>query len=371
MPNGDTSSVLKQKLARTRPPVDDGSPSIQKGLQLALTKAADSLHDLIVSASPLIEEKCNLLELQNKAKEDDLLFCLRGNDGVIGLVMLDLQLRAALIEVQTTGSVAKRAAADRPVTRTDAKLIEPTLKTVLEAFDNTFLPYKNRHWALGYRPSLMLEGPRLVGLVLEDVPYKVYSMEIDLDLGAKTGVITFAFVQERGDGAVLDQPSEQVPFARQLSDSVGEATIEIAAVLDRLSLPLSQIRTLEEGHVFFLDPNATSNVKIVATHGKTVATGELGLDRGHLAVRIASDEPAKARVQVEPLNGFIADPTAEKTTEHAASATVSSTIVEDPVLENAKGLEQDDLTDLPELEDLSMSSDFDFSTLEDLPELAG
>jgi len=82
-------------------------------------------------------------------------------------------------------------------TRTDAKLIEPTLKAFMEEFDNTIVRYQNRHWAMGYRPNLVLEGPRLIGLVLEDVTYKLYDFAIDLAMGAKKGRMTIAFVQDR------------------------------------------------------------------------------------------------------------------------------------------------------------------------------
>jgi flagellar motor switch protein FliM len=374
MPEGSEPSVLRQKLARARPPLNDGSPSIEKGLKLALSKVAEVQHDMILAATPADPFSCDLAKLQSLAKDDDLLFCLRTGDGDIGLVMVDLQTRAALIEVQTTGAVTSRAAVDRPVTRTDAKLVEPTLKALMEEFDNIFVPHKNRHWALGYRPSLMLEGPRLIGLVLEDVRYKVYSVDLDIAMGAKKGVLRFAFLQDRGVGETEQPLAAQSTFGERLNDALDDAKIELGAVLDRFKIPLSQAKSLKVGDVFLISADAPQQVKIVGSHGKDVAQGELGLNRGHLAVRIQSEGATKLHPKQKKLNP---DHTKDAEAKSNAPSMQKSAVPDEPItrVEDLPDLPamdlSDDFADLPSLDDTSAPEDFEFPALEDLPELTG
>jgi len=375
MSNGETPSILRQKLVRSHPQVDDGSPSIEKGLQLAVTKAADKQHNLIVNASPRAGRTCTLAELQATAAEDDLLFCIRCSDGTIGLAQIDLQTRAALIEVQTTGSVFKKAAVDRPVTRTDAKLIEPSLKSILTEFDQLLVDHSNRHWALGYRPSLMLEGPRLIGLVLEDVRYKSYAIDLEIDMGAKSGRITFAFVQDRGTDTVVGQKADLVPFSEKLSESLGNASVELTAVLERITLPLSKIRDFKEGDTVFLTPDATTEIKLLSTDGIEVAVGQLGLNRGHLAVCVQSGKTHATQEsdgwidpQLETQESFGGEPSnpalGDVDEGHSAEPVIDQPNL--PAQENSQ-----DLNSLPQTEEFSTEQDFDFDALEDLPELAG
>lgn len=394
-------SVLRRKLSQPSPDVDDGSPSVPRALRLAFCKTADKFMNLVLAVTPNPVATASLKDLQEVADPSDLLLCLRTPEGALGLAIMDVQLRAGLIEMQTMGKVARAEAPNRSATRTDAKLVEPALTALLEEFDDSVTPFKNRHWAMGYRPGLMLEGPRLIGLVLEDVRFKLFDFDVDMSIGSKKGKLRLAFVQDRiAEEEVTVEAPIRPDFSELLGASLDSAKAELSAVLDVLYMPVSDVSNLEEGQLLKISPTALQSIRLQGGDGKDVARGVLGEDEGVLAVRLTSASlPASKGRGMSTLatssapSGFPAeaglpsisdvDTSLDPLADMGGMDALPDLPADDGLgtlpdmnsddLSDLPGMGSDDLSDLPGMSEDELDQEFDFAQMgqmQDLPEIA-
>jgi len=375
-------SILRRKLSTPSPVMDDGSPTVPRALQLAFCKSADKFLNLVLSINPKQEVSCGLSDLQEAADESDLLFCLRTPEGTLGLAMVDVQLRAGLIEMQTMGKIVRAEATSRSVTRTDAKLIEPNLGALLEEFDQSMAPFDNRKWAVGYRPSLMLEGPRLIGLVLEDVRYKLFEFDVDMSIGSKKGKLKIAMVQGRRAEEVEAEfnkpPSPE--FAELLEASLEHATADLSAVLDVLNMSVSDVSKLEKDQVLKISPTALQSVRLQGSDGNVVARGALGEENGILAVRLTSAS-LPASKSIGTATGFEVPAAPDTLGSDPVTAPLAPRDAPPPPIEDVlpelpadfgPDMGTNDLSDLPGMSEDALDEEFDFAqmAMPDLPEIA-
>ena len=130
---------MLKRLARA--PLDAGltapvSPS--KALRLAMIRAAEVKVGLVLSVLGITEEIVPLDDLLRLIEDEHLLLALNGDVGLCGLAGIDLQTRAAVIEMQTTGVLRASPADPRAVTATDAAMIAPLIAGFLaDACDTT------------------------------------------------------------------------------------------------------------------------------------------------------------------------------------------------------------------------------------------
>jgi flagellar motor switch protein FliM len=130
--------------------------------------------------------------------------------------------------------------------------------------------------------------------MLEDVAYRLVSVEVDLALGARRGRVVLALPAEgrgrkprsKAAGAISDTVAAERRFAEELAEQLSGAEVRLEAVLTRVSLPLSQVVGLSVGNQLVLNAAALDKISLEGLDGRKMAEGRLGQNRGLRAVRL-------------------------------------------------------------------------------------
>jgi len=75
----------------------------------------------------MAEDTLSLDGLLEELDESLMLIALHRADAMVGVMALDMQFRAAVLEMQTMGQLVASVADDRPPTGTDKTMCEPVL----------------------------------------------------------------------------------------------------------------------------------------------------------------------------------------------------------------------------------------------------
>lgn len=314
---------MRRKAGAGRPPPEIGQITPARALRQAVAQAAQDVAALVAVAGAVEEARVTLGAVEAALPDTPLLGLVEGADSRFGLVVLDGQAVAALIEMQTTGRVVPRPAAPRAPTRTDAIMcadfIDRMLELVEARLDEANLP--EAPVFAGYRYAMMLPDPRAVFMTLEDVPYRNLSLTVDFGHGAKSGEIALILPfdppgQRQGSGL------DGVAFSTVLREQVFAAEAQLSVTLARRKMTVAEVAGLGIGSVIALPPDALGKVAIEDIDGRLVARGRLGQAEGHRAVRVceslaataARDGPGavacSAKLQLENASGLsaISDP---------------------------------------------------------------
>jgi len=214
-----------------------------------------------------------------------LILLLDGPGGVPGAAVLDAQMSAALVEVQTMGRVLARPAQPRAPTRTDAAIAQLLIEGMLTRLID-LLEDEGAHLR-GYSFGAMIEDGRALALVMGTCAYEV--MRVGCDLGAdRGGEVILALpcppepVDEAPDRAAQGDPAG----ARPLRDRLLSAPARLDAVLCRMPLPLNQLRGLKPGQVLPLPAGVLTATALEVAPGRVVARAVLGQMSGQRALRL-------------------------------------------------------------------------------------
>ena len=283
-------SVLK-RLARA--PLDAAlaapvSPS--KALRLAIIRAADIQVGLIVAVLGITEEVLPLEDLLRLIEDEHLLLALNGDQGLCGLAGIDLQTRAAVIEMQTTGTLRGTPAEPRPVTATDAAMLAPFVAGFLaEAVLSTVgtpLAGWTAHYAVGGR----VINTRAAGMTMIDTTYRLVRLTLDLGAGERQGMIQIALPLSP-EMKVEQAPDTAAAWSADIAKAVGNAPADLHAVLHRMRLSLRQVDGFHVGQLIALPGITVGSVKLETADGRVLARARLGQMTGLRAVRIQAPAP--------------------------------------------------------------------------------
>lgn len=282
--------MLSAKPAMATSPV-----TVVKAVRLALSKAADKALGLAATTTSMTEEVVQLDPLLGMLDRNGLLAVLEGPEGALGMVMVEVQMLAAIVEVQTVGRVNPGAAALRRPTRTDAAMVEPMVDDALRLLGDGLAEVPSADWALGFRYGVYIDQIRTLGLVLEDVPYRVFRVSMDLGGGAKQGEILLAFPRDR---AREKDPAEQEPevhagWAEKLQSTILRSEVQMTAVIHRASLPLSALTNWKVGDLVTLPASVLVNIRLEDAYGVAHGRAKLGQSGGFRAIRVLPDDLPK------------------------------------------------------------------------------
>lgn len=286
-------SAMRRKAGLGRPPPEIGQLTPARALQGAVLQAAQEVAALAVTVGKVVEARTTVDKLIAGLPEAPLLGLLEGSAGRFGLALLDPQVVAALIEVQTTGRVVPRPAEARAPTRTDAIMCADFIDRLLELLEARVgeAGLQLAPALSGFRYAMALAEPRAIALTLEDVPYRQFSVPLDMAQGAKTGEMSLILpFDPPGRGALAG--GEATAFTGALRDRVMGAEARLSATLTRREMPLAEISRLAVGATIALPREALANVLIEDMSGRVVARGRLGRTEGHRAVRISDPDEA-------------------------------------------------------------------------------
>lgn len=296
-------SVLRRKAGVGRDPSDGAGMSAAKAFRLAISKASEVELGLAVRVLSFKEAQVNQAKLLEALDGDALLMMLEGPEGGKGIAVFDMQVLSALIEVQTLGQVIRTEAKPRPPTRTDSAMCEAMLDRVLQGFEGHLADSSSAGWATGFRFQKQIGSLRLMGLALEDVPYRLFHLQLDLADGAKQGVLQIALpalgVSRKQAGAGGDDG-----WAQAMENTVNDSHVTISAVLHRVQKTLADVQALQVGDEIVLPKSSISAVSMEGSDGCIVGVARLGQKNGFRALRMTGDEPGP---QPLPMADLVAD----------------------------------------------------------------
>lgn len=289
-----------------------GGPRKGAGLErvwaLALARAA---RDEAGLALALLEPRVSVLSLAEVLElppEQALIAVLdEGGGPGLGLMLLSPEVVAGMVEQMTTGQVQAGSVAPRRPTRTDAALLAPLIDAALVALEAGLAgeAADEGAWAEGYRFASTVPDARALGLLLEDVSYRVLQGRVDLANGAKGGEVVLALPDQRRAVPQAPIAPELGDFSADLVAQIEASPVRIDAVLLRLSLPLGVVLSLEQGQVIDLAQADLGRIALEGSDGRQVAQGRLGRQGGMRAVRV-TDGGSAALPSVPDLPGMSA-----------------------------------------------------------------
>lgn len=285
-----SEGVIRRKVTAARGEMAEGGPGADRGWRLALARAARDQLKAPFEVTTLAQARVGLAEVLEVPPDRALVAVLEGPGEGLGMLALSPEVFQAMVEVLTIGRVAQTAAAARKPTRTDAAMLAPMIDAALIDLEAGLAEEADLTWAGGWRYASFLEDPRPLGLMLEDVAYRLVTVEVDLSLGARRGRVVLALPAEgrgrKAAGAISDTVAAERRFTEELAEQVSSAEVRLEAVLTRVSLPLSRVVGLAVGDQLVLNAAALDKISLEGLDGRKMAEGRLGQNRGLRAVRL-------------------------------------------------------------------------------------
>jgi flagellar motor switch protein FliM len=351
------NEVLSKKATAARREQEARVLSPSRALRRALSRSAEALWGLAISADSVQQEKLVLDACLDGVPRDALVMVLDGTDGATGAVVLDRATVRSLIEVQTLGRVTSQPLDSRPLTQTDAAMCAPLLDAMLGRFSTNLSGHSAQEEFSGYRFGAMVEDTRALAAVMEASEFHSFLVSIEIGDGARRGDILLVLpVVPKPAPAPKPQPPRDPRLAKNAQHmQMVEARID--AVLSRIRLPLAAAGRLKPGDLIPL-PEAVLNQVELSAGGVHVAIGcRLGQMGGLRAVRLRL--PAEAKPN-RPLD--VADETASVDLKKQPAKVVSQPT---PAVEAPGGTQ--DLPEIPGIDDYA-SGDLDLEAGLDIDE---
>ena len=307
MAGDSTQSVLRRKLAARKPVAAAGVTPV-KALRLALARAAQEVPGLELVIEGMTEARRSLTEVLDLPPDRALLGMLGGPGESLGLIAIAPGVLAGLIEVMTMGRAGLGEPAARKPTRTDAAMSAGLIDRVLTGVEEELAASQDVVWAGGFRYASFLDDPRPLGLLLEDVTYRVFLVTLSLAGGARRGEVLLVLpAQGRGVAPALapveHMAADEVPVT--LADVVMGASAQLTAVLHRVTIPLAAVLRLQAGDVLPIPAAALERIVLEGADGRRLAEGKLGQNRGNRAVRLSgqASRSSAATAEMRPAAG--------------------------------------------------------------------
>jgi flagellar motor switch protein FliM len=287
MTGGQSESVLRRLAQAARPAEPAVTPA--RALRMAMIRAAERSSGLALGIVSVTDETASLDGLLRAIEPDLMLISLARDSLVSGLVGVDLELRTALIEVQTMGRLGRQAAESRPITATDAALSLPLIAALIAELSQDTGETDAASWASGHHPEGRINSLRAAEMMLPDAEYRLVRIAVALGSGDRRGALLLAIATART--ATAGTATTGPRFADALRANVMAAQAELNAVLHRLHLPLFTAEGLAVGQVLSLPGVTVTSVRLEGPDGRMVGRGRLGQSAGLRAIRMEAARP--------------------------------------------------------------------------------
>lgn len=315
MANSDDRGVLAKKVALAASDTTQGGFGADRFWRVALARAARDTMHLGMTVLRLDQARGSLAEVLDLPPDRAMIAVLEGPGEGLGLMAISAPVLAAMTEIQTIGRVSAVPQAIRRPTRTDAAMVAGFVDTALEGLELALAEEADLHWAGGFRYASFLDDPRPLGLLMEDIEYRILTAEISIEDGARTGQILMV-LPAAGRGIRPKTLASAVPaavagqaFSQDLAYQVDGAMCVLTAVIHHLRCPLEDVIALQIGDVLPMPFASLDRVGFEGIDGQRIAEGRLGQNRGMRAVRltppaqttVAPPEPRYDIVDAQPL----------------------------------------------------------------------
>jgi len=276
-----------------------------RAVRLAMTKAANDTIGLVLTVSSVGEETTGLDDMLSALDDGMMLVGLERDDMLVGMIAVDVELRAAILEMQTIGALLGRKAEPRTPTSTDKMLCEPLFGTLLSSFPQALTTTPLEGWLDQISHGAQIASARAAGLVLKDCHYRIVTMNVDLGIAERTGVLQIVLPLVSAPSVEEVPPSLSASWDSTFHDAVSDASAQLDALLHRFPISLATAQGLHVGSVLNLQGCTVNSVRLLANDGKTVAQAKLGQIGGFRAVRI-EDAPTQQLHDLRSTGGDIA-----------------------------------------------------------------
>jgi len=276
-----------------------------RAVRMALTKAANDTIGLVLTVSSVGEETTGLDDMLSALDDGMMLVGLERDDMLVGMIAVDVELRAAILEMQTVGALLGRKAELRAPTSTDKMLCEPLFGTLLSSFPQAVNGTPLEGWLDHISHGARIASARAAGLVLKDCHYRIVTMSVDLGIAERIGVLQIALPIVSAPTIEEAPPPLLASWSSAFHDAVSDASAQLDALLHRFPISLATAQGLRVGSVLNLPGCTVNSVRLLADDGKTVAQAKLGQIGGFRAVRI-QDAPPQQLHDLTPTAGNIA-----------------------------------------------------------------
>ncbi len=333
-----------------------------------------------------------LAELLETLPEGGLFAVLDGPGETQGLMVFDPALLSAVIEQMMMGRLSVRPPTPRRPTRTDAALTADLVDALLRRFEVPFQSRGEWRWLGGFGYATFLDDPRPLGLMLEDVDYRILTLTGALGGGTRDGKLMLALPsqgvshagahEETGRAQATQDAAEAdgaLPWREAFEERVLPAKAQMTAILHRLRLPIASIEGLKPGMELSIPGGALDETVLLGVDGAVVARGRLGQSGGRRAVRLAgmsafADTPRGGETRAPTSNPASVPSAASGAPEPGPLPDMASLPDISPVPDLAANLPEVEpfnpppLPDLPSLDDLPEPDATALPALDDLPD---
>lgn len=292
----------------TRPTVGalDVPLTSTRALRLAVTRAADRSLGMTVTVAKVTED-LKPLDAMITMLPDTLSFVRLERHGVlVGLIALDVQLRAAANEMQTMGRVSTQMTTDRVQTGTDMMLAAPLCDGVLSLLPQTTQGSDLDGWVDDVLLGDPFESLRAASLVMADADYRVMRVKVDLVPDIRQGEMIIALPNHQAAAVATPEVMTDGTWDRQMHTAVSQAPATLRAVLHQMELTIGYVNGLKVGDTLPLSGVNVGSVKLFAPDDVLVGKARLGQSAGMRAVRIQAPADLELRDIPAPKRPVIA-----------------------------------------------------------------
>jgi flagellar motor switch protein FliM len=286
MAGDGSTSILRRMTAGKSSGPEDVPITSSRAVRMAMRRAADKAHGLVISVLGLQEETIAVDGLSDAVDEAHLLVGITRGEALSGLCAIDLQLRAAIIEMQTMGRLQANDADPRPATATDAMMMTDLLAMFLKMLGETTARTDLDSWSDGAQVGRQVASLRAAGLVLADVEYRLIRLSLEFGGDGRKGELTLILPVGEATVAEVILPDVGPNWQKAFQKSVSEAPATLHARLHKFSLPLHEAECIAVGQIIPLPGCTVDSVKLYDPNGRFVTAARLGQFAGKRAVRM-------------------------------------------------------------------------------------
>jgi len=317
------SKTLRRMTGRPAQDASDPPMTASRAVRLAVAKVADDSVGLVLTVKDMNEDLHPLDDVVAALDDDLMLIELQRDGALAGIIALDMQLRAAVMEMQTVGSLIAMAAEPRPATGTDKTMCDPLLDQLLQALPPAMAGSELDGFVHGCTSGRRIASVRAAGLVLADCDYRILRIAIDLGVADRQGLLVIALPPIAQPDPIEPERIDDMDWGVQFRSVAANAQATLTAHLHKFSIPLARTQSLQVGQVLPLTGCDVHSVRLISLDGKKVAQAKLGQFGGMRAVRIEKSSPLQMtelpqKTAILPqVSGNLdrADPLALKTTD--------------------------------------------------------
>lgn len=287
-------SILRRMAGQAGDDAPVSPISTSRAVRLALIKAGSDSCGLVLDVASTGEEHGSLDDVLTQFDDGSLLVGLRRQDRLAGVIALDLQLRAAVLEMQIMGRVLDQRAADRAATGTDKVLCEPMLAQFIAALPAAMAGTDDMGWVADLSLADRINDRRAAGLALADGDYRVLQMQIHLGAVDRQGCLLVVLpVVTPVAVAHPPAPPPQADWTTAFGAAVQGSRAVLTARIALCTMTLQQAQGMQPGDVIALPDGSITAVQLIAPDGRCVSQGKLGQMTGKRAVRVTAAPDAR------------------------------------------------------------------------------